>query len=674
MSRKTDDRFETYFAEKLWEMIPSTYRYEDGMAENPGVLRALIEVIAQQAAVLRRSQDHLWDDQYIDICENWAIPYIADLLGTRLVSEKNRRGQRVDVAKTIYYRRRKGTLRVLEELIRDITQWEGKVVENFTRLARARHGLDPLPSGLQGYFTGTMPGGWADLRKTCGSVLSGGPFDEFFHTPDVRKHNGKDGRYGIPKLAFHLFTIHSNEINTVTPFKIGNNDDYGFDPSGRSIPLFFPAGRKESFDWDQWHSALEWEMPLPIRCCLLNHLLNEPGIRDIAQLATSVTMPGVLISPEDVAAAWLNSANPPSVPGKKILIDPENGRFTILDAMLPKSILVSYHYGFSTNIGAGTYDRREVEEIPEGSSEIKNGGNILSSQIQDPGTTAIKDSNTYKPCDDIGNIQDIVLLAANRQRPYLRLTRNWIFKGKNGQSSLCIDGLWIGAIGDKKVMLSGDFKSVVIRNCTFDPGGDTNFNGDKIFPVVLLIDANIDYLVIDSCIMGPLKNGNNGKIENVIIRDSIIQGAENTVSVNLNNGLLYMERVTVFGKVNAHRLYATETLITDTVVVTDTQTGCFRFSTAQKQKKNIISRLPRPYESFLYDSCNTHWFTTRRFGQPGYARLSASAPPELLRGAENGSEIGAFNNLVNPIKFDGLKTKIDEYMPFGLIPIFINET
>ena len=39
-----------------------------------------------------------------------SIPYIGDLLATRLVSCLDARAQRLDVAKTIYYRRRAGTL------------------------------------------------------------------------------------------------------------------------------------------------------------------------------------------------------------------------------------------------------------------------------------------------------------------------------------------------------------------------------------------------------------------------------------------------------------------------------------------------------------------------------------------------------------------------------------
>ena len=124
------DGFATYFAEKLWEQIPAIYRHEDGLAPQPHVLRSVVEALANQAAILRRSDiDRIWDDVFVDLADDWAIPYLADLLGTRLVSALNLRGRRVDVAKTIYYRRRKGTLRALEELISDISGWEGTTVE-----------------------------------------------------------------------------------------------------------------------------------------------------------------------------------------------------------------------------------------------------------------------------------------------------------------------------------------------------------------------------------------------------------------------------------------------------------------------------------------------------------------------------------------------------------------
>jgi hypothetical protein len=36
--------------------------------------------------------------------------------------------------------------------------------------------------------------------------------------------------------------------------------------------------------------------------------------------------------------------------------------------------------------------------------------------------------------------------------------------------------------------------------------------------------------------------------------------------------------------------------------------------------------------------------------------------------------MGAFSALLNPIKLDSLRAKIDEFMPFGRIPVLINAT
>jgi hypothetical protein len=126
--------------------------------------------------------------------------------------------------------------------------------------------------------------------------------------------------------------------------------------------------------------------------------------------------------------------------------------------------------------------------------------------------------------------------------------------------------------------------------------------------------------------------------------------------------------VTLFGEIDLNRLDATEVLITGIADVTNTQAGCFRFSAA-----GTGSRVPHPYESHFFTDSN-HFFTSRRFGKPGFAQLSETAPLFLQRGAENGSEIGAWNGLINGIKLDSLRAKVDEFAPFGLIPIFINET
>ena len=746
MAKEPEDRFETYFAEKIWEMVPPFYRHEDGIAENPGALRALVEIIAGQAAILRRSYDRLWDDQFIELCDDWAVPYIADLVGTRLVSALNinKRARRVDVAKTIYYRRRKGTLRVLEELISDIAGWEGKVVENFRRLCRCRHGLDPKPVSLAGRFTGTLPGGCADLRQQRGSELTGGAFDEYHHTPDMRRHCGLMGRYNIPKLAFHLYRLVAYKVEGVTPWRRDDGMSFTFDPSGRDVPLFMRRNRAE--DWDRWRSAYEWELPAQMRCRVLGHaeyeisesivqmLVDDHGLSDEAANELR-TLCGVRFKSEsrlrrrletlDYPAEFLNEnvylpllqgaiiddcgkrALLPNVvqitvggvedeflrerivagnlsdwtdwtanaPNKRWVIDPERGRFLFLvDEPEPfGDVTVSYHYGFSGEIGAGTYDRPGIEDVTPHDQIMSGGGDIQTDSITDNGVTEIDDSKTYdliRDGTDEINVVDLTLQAASRQRPYIRLNSNCEFTTVlDADAILILDGLWIGNIsnnGGHAIILTGDYEKVVVRNCTLDPGG-SDVDGNPIAPVPLVVEGQVELLVIESSITGPILTQEDGKIERLDVCDSIIQ-SEPGPAIELSAGEVYMGRVTVFGFVNVHRLWATEVLITGDVNVFDSQNGCFRFSAAPES-----SRLPLKYEShWIHDS--NHFFTSRCFGQPGYGQLSETAPVELRRGAENGSEIGAFSKLINPIKLDSLKSKVEEYMPFGLIPIFIQET
>jgi hypothetical protein len=276
------DDYRAYFTEKLWHWVPAIYRELDAL-ESGDALQAFISALATQAAFLKRNQDRVWSDGFVELASDWAVPYIADLVATRLVSALNLRARRVDVAKTIYYRRRKGTLLVLEQLISDMTGWDGKVVEEFRRLARAHHGLDGTPR--VGRLTHTPEGGFADLRSVRGSLLARDAFDEFHYTPDVRRPQGLTGRRGITKLSFHEFRLHPVHVTGVQPRVVknfvGSRDGFTFDPSGRDIALFstdqsHPSGLRApdaQGDWSGWQTADEWQLPRPIACRLMGEAI-----------------------------------------------------------------------------------------------------------------------------------------------------------------------------------------------------------------------------------------------------------------------------------------------------------------------------------------------------------------------------------------------------------------
>jgi hypothetical protein len=751
------DGFEQYFTEKLWEMIPAIYREKDAQGAQRGVLRALVAILAEQAAVLRRSQDRLWEDQFIDLCDDWAVPYIGDLVGTRMVSALNKRAQRIDVAKTIYYRRRAGTPALLEELISDISGWEGTVVESFRRLGRTRYRLDSAPAVLAGPHTGTLPGGWADLREPWAAKRVGTAFNEFHHTPDLRHPRGRDGRYGIHRLVFYLYRLRAfrcppdgpsgeeGKLEGVTPYaEPGTPGAYTFDPSGRDVHLFMPlqrpqdrhSGEDNRVDWSRWRAAHEWELPGPMRCRVLNHaeyrieqtliqfliaqklveqaegaelrrvvgqrfrhegelrralkglpsgekfltktiygvllakgLTKDCGKGTLLPKAVQIeTIPGGSIAPEEIVVGDLAKWDA-TAPDKELVIDPKRGRCLFLGNP-PEAVAVGYHYGFSAEIGAGAYDRRSAEERIPTVQLPKGGGKIPSDKLPNEGIAQINDSATYGPVGSKKSVKQLVLQAKNGHRPYVRLEKDWtLSSGGNHDAQLVLDGLWIGASSAPfTIKLDGDYSSVTLLHVTLDPGGKRRADSSSDFlpPVSLVIKGHIERLTIESSIIGPIRTaGELALVEQLCVRDSIIQAA---TAVQLESTPVHLERVTVLGKLQVRRLWATEVLLTEQSTVTDTQTGCFRFSAAPTN-----SQLPRPHESHWIDDVKA-LFVSRRFGDGGYAQLSEAAPSVIQRGAENGSEMGAFSGLLNPIKRDSLRAKIDEFLPFGLLPSFTYET
>ena len=801
MAEPIHDHFDRYFAEKIWALIPEHYREQDGLAEPRGVLRGFVEVLAQQAATLRRSNDRLWDDQFIDLCAEWAVPYLGELVATRPVSPLNLRGRRVDVAKTIYYRRRAGTPRILEELIADITGWEGKVVEEFRRLGRMRHGLDPKPQSLAGLLTKTPPGGWADLHSSYGATLAGTPFDEFHYTPDVRRPRGREGRYGIAKLGFHLYRLMSTRLDDVTPRPGPVAGTFTFDPSGRDVPLFIRRHRPDDRErlnasrWEDWISAKEWEVPTEMRCRVLNHAEFEITEQVLEELNPLLVNPPVSLSaadadlvlrflrrfrsqriPSEARLFQISEALDPALrpalqqpnvwntllrsslagecgkrallpPGvdrtnttdedtsnasvvvkilrddlirfipaarelvvagdlenwtansagvaKNWVIDPRRGRLLWTGTGDAPEPLVSHYQGFSAAIGAGGYDRAVTMSGTLIPPFISGGGAIQTTALGGPNffppgpfpvlddsvaqITEIADSDTYSPIDNRNEITRAELRAANRKRPHLRLTRHWkLNTSSNRESKLTLDGLWIGADVDHlQIQLRGDFESVTLRNMTIDPGG-IDAAGNAIYPVTLSIRGNVEKLVIENSIVGAIRVRGVGELTNLEIRDSIVDGQQLSIPViSVPAGRVTMRRVTVFGRVLAEELDASEALITGLTTVTNTQKGCFRFSAVVERRDpfdsaSTDSRVPHPYESYFVKDFSTA-FSSTIFGQPGYAQLATSAADYLLRGAENGSEIGAFSSLGNPIKLDSLRAKVEEFAPFGLLPVYVFE-
>jgi hypothetical protein len=571
-----DDGYDSYYANRVWQLLPGVYRALDSDTVGiDGPLQELVTRIGAQIAVVRRSIDRLWADQSIETCDDWVIPYIGNLLDVNLVDGLDASAQRVEVAKTIYYRRRKGTVAILEEIATDVTGCQAVIVEAFRRIARHRHSLDPPVGagsaltagvdgsggatitsllgheGLIGSLTGTPSGGTADLRSAHGATLTRGAFDEFAHAVDVRAGQGVVGLYGIGKLLVFLWRLQAFPVAGVDPVLVTGCSEptYVFDPTGRCVPLFMEQLQPIGDDFaDSWTAALEWQVPGPLT--------------DSFQRALGTPTPAYP-NASDIYSFFAIDVGGDPLGADAFAVTPETGQFT-LSAAPSEPPVVAYHYGFPAMIGAGTYDRTQVADPPSpvGTPVIVTGVTALADALNSAGgsgTVQIGDSRTYSSIPDVGTtaapVTEMVIQAGPQERPLVRVPppgdpgsppTAWVLCGGGDQAladeglpSLTLDGLMFSG-GD--IVLRGAFASVRLTGFTADPGTATAdgsgfaqaVDGAPLSPTRIWIEADpdaesgapgaIEQLTIDHCVLGSVRTRNGGAVANVTVTDTIIQG------------------------------------------------------------------------------------------------------------------------------------------------------
>jgi hypothetical protein len=118
----------------------------DTDADEPGrPLLRLLEVLAGPLATLERAVDRLAADPFVALASPEALPLLAELVGARLLGDDVVTNRRV-VASTIGWRRRKGNLATLEQVLSQTTGWPVEADEGFRSLLVTQDVTTVLPS------------------------------------------------------------------------------------------------------------------------------------------------------------------------------------------------------------------------------------------------------------------------------------------------------------------------------------------------------------------------------------------------------------------------------------------------------------------------------------------------------------------------------------------------
>jgi len=324
-----------------------------------GPLQSLLGVVSEQFASVEYDLNQLYNDQFIETCAQWVIPYIGDLIGYQSVAgiAPAIDNPRAEVAETISLRRRKGTILVIEQLARDVTGWGAHAVEQFQVLADTQYMKHIRPKN---YYAPNLRN-W----KSCTYMDTG--FDQTAHKVDVHKIATGLGQYNIQNIAIFLWSlsaasITSSPLTEASTNKAKNQLCYRFHPLGLDAPLF-----QKAISQGEQIAAPATPANVPdglLRRVLCNDLNAGVGATYYGQGASiAVYLDKTLVNPYLIRTADLSGADgswanqPDSKSAFDVAVDPELGRVALSPALAGHSLSASWFYGVNADLGGGEYER-----------------------------------------------------------------------------------------------------------------------------------------------------------------------------------------------------------------------------------------------------------------------------------------------------------------------------
>jgi hypothetical protein len=688
-----------------YELLPAVHRIRDAELGSP--LEKLLGIVADELRLLDADVDGLYDNWFIETCDEWVVPYMGDLLGVQGLAPipGGVVTARALIANTIRYRRRKGTAVVLEQLARDATGWPARVVEYFQLLGVTQH-LDHVRLGNV-----RTP----DLRDANRLELLETPFDTIAHAAEVRHIDVRRGRYNIPNVGLHLWRLAAYALSEVDARAVdAGQGRWTFDPAGFDRPLF----NRPRTETEVTHLAEEVNVPGPLRRRALHEELS--GAHPLVFLAEPVPafrirLPGADPVPiERLVCCDLTDWHRPD-PGL-VAVDPVLGRLTLPVGVQLDRVHVDFAYGAPGDVGAGPYDRRAtlaealaaagtpwpervtfqlgvsrdlapvpgqiVGSLTEAVHAWNTRPNPAPGQV---GVIAVMDSATYtedlsveiqpgtrlllvaaewpdrEDPDHPGvRIRDPGRFAATDLRPHL--IGSIEVTGLDGVAAetneFAVDGL---SIEGGVQALPGDLASLVLAGCTVGTDRDGTLRDGGM--VGAFENPHLTVRLLRTICAGVRL----GAVPGLGMTDCIVHagGHADAVAVDAAVAHVEIEACTALGRTGARSLSASNSILRGLVEVDRRQQGCVRFSFLP-----LESRAPRRYRCQPADEASARTaaprFTSLRPADPGFAQLAADCPQVIMTGADDEGEMGAYHFLQQHRRLTNLASQLDHYLRFGL--------
>lgn len=701
----------------LASLLPTHVLARD--AEADGLLRTLLEAVAGELAVIEGDLETLYDSWFIETCPEWVVPYLADLVG--LLGLPSDLGATADsgvsrravVANTVAYRRRKGTVAVVEQVVRDVTGWPSRAVEFHRLLATTTH---------VNHVRLDRPA-WGSVRDAAAAELespriASGALTRLAHTGEVRRPRpgptGGTGRYGIGHLsAFASSTVVFDAVR-VPARRMGS--EWAAHPLGWQTPLFAAPTTEPGIE----HLAGESDLAVPMRPRRLLAALHAARAEIPGEpVPVTVTIEGVRLTAQRIRVCGLEAPATDTgggpLPGWQAMVDAVRGIFTTLRDGVPAQptgVDLDHAYGAVADLGAGTDDRTDSHNqalaADPFSGDTGTGGDRVAAQVHvrtgPPGPTLVTtlaeavaqvDASWTQPgvlgstqVISVGDSQSYVVgpgAAVPDESRLVIVAATW-----NGRTLLN---------GDVQAPVPGVYSPVGVRphldadlHVSGGPGASVVLDGFVVEGDVVLDAGAIGSLTLNQCTIagrirleadaaGPNREATltvrrsllgaivaSDTVPAVRVHDCVIDpalaGAAGDAALAAPAADVRIGGSTVLGRVDARTLMVTSSICDAPVTVLDRQAGCARFSYLAPG-----SRTPRRYKCVPSSDTASAFapsFVSLDPGSPFYATLTPMAPASLRRGGEFGAEMGVHHHLRRPIRLDAAARLVEPYLPAGM--------
>jgi hypothetical protein len=722
--------------DRLYQLLPAVYQLRDADSGYP--LRALLQVISEQVNIVDADIAQLYENWFIETCQDWVVPYIGDLVGytplydigqpTAVQSARAQVRERIliprsEVANTVRFRRRKGTIAVLEDLAEAVAGWPALAVE-FYRMLSFTQNINYLR---------LKRGRTVDIRNGAALDDLGTAFEEIAHIVDVRSIGARHFPefYNIPSVGVFVWRLKTYSVTQAPAYceEEESPNSFLFNVLGSDTPLYTHPQSTSA------HPPGKLNLPLPITRrgleCFETNAATETTASGIPyyygdgkSFEIWTGSPRTLIDPSTIVVADLTDWTYRPLPGQ-VAVDPMLGRIAFPPTQARRQgVWVTYNYAFSADMGGGEYERTlsqpsvynlylvgQQENFTRINDALKqwqsdNPANAVV-EITDSGVYVEPISITLQPG------QTLQLRSVSGKRPVIRLL-NWQTSAPDNltitgnanaaapsaepTSWFTLDGIVVTGRG---VQVQGSVAGITIRHSTLQPGWGMDCNCEPARPTEpsLELDEAPNCVRIEHSIIGAIQVNRDEVQEDpcrIYISDSIVD-ATSTKTIALGApgklcafSVLDIRRCTIFGQVQTHAITLAENCIFMGVLQDcRRQQGCMRFCyvtpgsrtpkrfecqpdlveraiIAEAQQDSLTIPMTNAQRNALLQQARARVepeFNSTRYGKPTYCQLSDHCAVEITTGADDESEMGVFHDLYQPQREANLSARLNEYTP-----------